>query len=70
MREALGIGNGGNRTTAAAKLAYLHLVLQVVASQRILQRREAHDANPKRGEPTEKPPLPQVHGTGAASWRP
>ena len=62
MREALGVGHGGDSTTAPAKLAYLQPVLQNVASQRIVGRREAHDANLKRGEPAEKPPLPQVRG--------
>lgn len=62
VREALGVGHGGDSTTAPAKLAYLQPVLQNVASQRIVGRREAHDANLKRGEPAEKPPLPQVRG--------
>lgn len=70
MREALGVGHGGDSTTAPAKLAYLQPVLQNVASQRIVGRREAHDANLKRGEPAEKPPLPQVRGDAEHKRRP
>ena len=53
----------GDSTTAPAKLAYLQPVLQAVASQRIVGRREAHDANLKRGEPAEKAT------TATGSWR-